>query len=138
MSSSTNTTFKYPCPHCNLVTSHSASPDASGGTLTCLLCKRVSARLSLADMMAQIRGRLGHEPPFEISTADAKSVKVFIKHGTSDDGEAEVSVENVQQHLRITGALPAVGNKLMAIPKGMSHKAFAIPIGDVVRVEPVH
>lgn len=103
-----------------------------------MLCKKISAHLSLADMTARIRGRLGSEPPFEISTADAKSVKVFIKHGTSDDGEAEVSVENVQQHIRITGSIPVAGKKLMAIPKGMSHKAFAIPIGDVVRVEPVH
>ena len=89
-------------------------------------------------MTARVKARLGAEPPFEVSTADAKSVKVFIKHGTSDDGEAEVSVENVQQHIRITGNLPTEGKKLMAIPKGMSHKAFAIPIGDVVRVVPVH
>ena len=88
--------------------------------------------------MARIRARISVEPPFEITSADAKSVKVFIKHSSSDDGEAEVSIENVQQHLRIKGTLPSPGENLMALPKNMDHKAFAIPIGVVVRVVPVH
>jgi hypothetical protein len=78
------------------------------------------------------------EPPFEISPADAKAVRVYIKHATADNGEAEVPTESVQQHLRIKGALPTPGSKLMALPRGLTHKAFAIPVGEVVRVEPVY
>jgi len=132
------TSIKQHCTYCHIVTAHEATADSSGGTLACSVCKNVIAKLSLGEMAARLHARLGAEPPFEISTIDAKSVKVFIKHGTSDDGEAEVSVDNVQQHIRIRGKLPVAGEKLMAIPKGMSHKAFAIPIGDVVRVVPVH
>lgn len=138
MSSLTKPSVNNHCPQCCIVTPHAAESDGNGGMLTCNVCKRVTARLSVAEMTARIQARLGAEPPFEISTADAKSVKVFIKHGTSDDGEAEVSFENVQQHIRIRGKLPVAGEKLMAVPNGMSHKAFAIPIGDVVRVVPVH
>ncbi len=75
------------------------------------------------------------EPPLEVSPVDANRVKVFVKHHL---GEAEASPESVRMHIRITGKLPSAGEKLMGLPKGMHHKAFAIPIEEVIRVETVH
>lgn len=113
---------------------HPESTD-DGYSLTCKRCGRQVQTLSVLDMMAKLAQKFPAEPPFEVSTADASRVKVFITHHL---GEAEASVHDVQQHIRLTGELPAPGKKLLALPKGMTHKAFAIPIADVIRVEPVH
>lgn len=113
------------CPFCNAPTDEEKCPK----------CGQLARTLTLNEMLSQLCKRFPMEPPFEVSTDEASRVKVFITHHT---GEAEASEELVQQHIRITGKLPLPGNKLLALPKGMSHKAFAIPIAEVIRVEPVH
>lgn len=84
--------------------------------------------------MTELGRKFAMGPPFEVSGANAESVKVIIKHHL---GEAEASLESVQLHIRITGELPTPGKPLLALPKGLNHKAFAIPIAEVIKVEPV-
>lgn len=71
------------------------------------------------------------EPPLEVTTIDTSRMRVFVKHHM---GDAELPQEAIREHIRITGTAPEVGKKLMALPKGMKHKAFAIPISEVVRI----
>jgi len=88
--------------------------------------------LSQSELEKLIAKQLRLGPPVEISSADPTKVLVFIEHHL---GEAEVSVESLRIHLRITGKIPAPGENLMALPPGSAHKAFAIPIGKVIRIE---
>jgi hypothetical protein len=82
-------------------------------------------------MMAELNKKLSNEPPFEVSTIDTSHMRVFVKHHV---GDAELPQEAIREHIRITGTIPVVGKNLMALPKGMNHKAFAIPISEVVRI----
>ena len=70
--------------------------------------------------------------PLEVTSLDTSRMRVFIKHHV---GEAELPQEAIREHVRIMGTVPVVGKKLMALPRGMTHKAFAIPISEVVRIE---
>jgi heterodisulfide reductase subunit B len=103
--------------------------------MLCTQCKTVTQRLTRADMVNKMRAFFSSEPPSEISTKDANTVKVFVEHHL---GEAEASLDSIREHIRITGKLPEVGGSIYTLPRDMPHKAFAIPIAKVVRIEPVH
>jgi hypothetical protein len=83
-------------------------------------------------MMAELSKKMSGEPPLEVTAIDTSHMRVFVKHHV---GEAELPQDAIREHVRIMGAIPEVGKKLMALPKGMKHKAFAIPISEVVRIE---
>ena len=83
-------------------------------------------------MSAILAQKFAHEPPLEVTTINTSRMRVFVKHHL---GEAELPQDVIREHVRVTGAAPEVGKKLMVIPKGLLHKAFAIPISEVVRIE---
>lgn len=76
----------------------------------------------------------GSDPPFEITDIDTTQYRVFLKHHL---GEMEIDNSAVLMHVRITGALPVVGQPLRMLPRESyaQHKRFAIPYGTVLRVE---
>ena len=75
-----------------------------------------------------------YEPPYEVTPLDATKYRVFLKHHL---GEMEVDVNAVQEHIRLSGHLPAVGKPLLTTPEKshFGHKRFAVPYGRVVRIE---
>jgi len=77
-------------------------------------------------------GLQNYKEPVRIFSGDLAKVKVYIAH---HQGEAEVSEESLRHHVRITGALPSVGEPLRCLPKGATHRLFSLPFGQVVRVE---
>jgi len=66
-----------------------------------------------------------------------ENYRVFLKTDLHGATEKEVGRHFVLEHVRITGALPAVGKPLFSSPKGSSDApAFmAIPYGEVVRID---
>jgi 5-carboxymethyl-2-hydroxymuconate isomerase len=102
-----------------------------GCTFVCGTCNNITQTLSFDAMMTELNKKLANELPFEVSTIDTSRMRVFVKHHA---GDAELPQEAIREHIRITGTVPEVGKKLMALPKGMNHKAFAIPISEVVRI----
>jgi hypothetical protein len=123
---------EYPCPLCNKKTQHTISLTGDHAQVTCSVCNQVSAKYTASELREKLEKQLQlhNHPPLEI-VANVPQIQVFIKHHL---GEAEVSPEGLLEHMRITGAAPIVGEKLMALPRGTHHKAFAIPIGEVVRI----
>jgi len=76
----------------------------------------------------------GNDPPFEVTDIDTTKYRVFLKHHL---GEMEIDNSAVLMHVRITGALPVVGQPMRMLPRETyaQHKRFAIPFGVVARVE---
>lgn len=124
----------YHCPTCNKQTSHTATLQADLVLLVCDVCHGKSATLTADQMRSkfqeQVAQYLNNHAPFE-AVPELPAIKVFVKHHL---GEAEVSQASLLMHMRVTGKAPVAGDKLMALPQGMAHKAFAIPVGEIVRV----
>jgi hypothetical protein len=87
--------------------------------------------MSFNDMVNVLTKKLPETPPLEVTDIDTSRMRVFVKHHA---GDAELPQEAIREHIRITGTAPVIGKKLMALPRGMKHKAFAIPISEVVRI----
>lgn len=122
------------CSFCKRKTAQKPFAGRVGGkgcTFVCGTCDNVTQTLSFDAMVAELNKNLSSEPPFEVSTIDTSRMRVFVKHHA---GDAELPQEAIREHIRITGTAPVIGKKLMALPRGMKHKAFAIPISEVVRI----
>ncbi len=77
-------------------------------------------------------GVQSYKVPAVVTSIDLAKVKVFIAHHA---GEAEVSEPTLRAHVRITGAIPKVGESLRAVPANVPHRLFSLPFGKVIRVE---
>lgn len=134
MSASTNT-ISHICPQCRKHTDHKpcrGDIHGNGCSLVCTVCNGVTKTLTLQEMMARLTQILpSSEPPLEVTDIDTTHMRVFVKHHL---GDAEIPQDAIREHIRITGTAPEVGKKIMALPKGLAHKAFAIPISEVVRI----
>lgn len=123
------------CPSCKKETPQTLS--ASDGphksvSLTCNVCNTVSKTLTFDEIIAELARKFPtSEPPFEVTPIDTTRMRVFVQHHL---GEAELPQDIIREHIRITGTAPEVGKKIMALPKGLGHKAFAIPVSEVVRI----
>lgn len=123
------------CPTCKTTTEHHLNDHTTFFNAVCNVCGGITAKYTHQELVSALLKKFApSEPPMEISTVAPNSVRVFIKHHL---GEAEASEALVRAHVRITGKLPGAGDKLMCLPLGIPHKAFAIPIAEVVRVEPI-
>lgn len=122
-------TMRRNCTICCKQTEQTLQPNSSP---QCNDCGGQTPELTQHEMLQAMLPYLQHEPPLEITDINPGKYRVFIKHHL---GEAEVPIEQLKTHLRLKGELPAAGEKLYALPPGINHKAFAIPIAEVIRVE---
>jgi hypothetical protein len=123
------------CLVCGAQTEQTFFIHATHAGWTCAECSAPQDVKSLEacerDWEQWLAASTAHEPPFEVASVHAAHYQVYVAHHL---GEAEVSPQTLQQHLRITGKLPSVGEPLMILPGKYSHKACAIPYGKVVRI----
>lgn len=125
-------TTRWTCPACNKETAHNIRACAEFVHLGCSECNGVSRSFTQDEMKKTLLSKVKDIDTAFADITHMPNMRVFISHHL---GEAEVTENTLALHLRITGKIPAVGNKLMALPPGLALRPFAIPIGEIVRVE---
>lgn len=122
------------CIQCGCTTPQQLIATAKGCSWKCLSCNYELPAYTFTQMQEIVQKKLGNRkdvPKVEVP----EGYRVFMQHHGPGADEKEISLVDIKKHVELCGELPKVGKPLLAPSQGLLGSFFAVPYGEVTRIE---